>query len=538
MSHAHSQRLARLAVGTFMGAALASLSAAQGYKFTIIDSSNATNLGNIVYGKPVINDAGEVAFSKYDVTSASNDTLYKSSGGALTTMANTTGPIRAFLDDYVRINNLGHVIVTGTDTFPWPNGSQLIVLATGTSNTVIASGALLGLPNGTYGTYRGWSLDDSDVAIVDVGGAAPHGIYRASAAGMTQAWSNTNCPPGGATMRGAWSNNLGQFASVAIYCSGPYWSGGCGLNGINSPYAAVLVAGATPTVLAPDDDPRWSAANSVSLQLNDLGQVAYRGGGCNSLTVIRADVSGPTVIDDNQSFNDAVAINDHGQVAYSTSTSLTGDQVWVGDGVAKHRVVGSGDHLAGSSVHFATIGYQSINDSGQIAAIIDLVDNRRMIVRFDPVPAPSTYCTSGTSFDGCTPTIASSGIPSATNYQSFTLSCSGLPAQKNGFFFYGVSGRSSAPWGNSTSVLCVNSPTQRMLPVLTANGTSAPACDGVISTNWNAWIAANPSAFGAPFAPGAVVDAQLWYRDSQSGTGPVGGKGTALSNALEFTVGL
>lgn len=50
--------------------------------------------------------------------------------------------------------------------------------------------------------------------------------------------------------------------------------------------------------------------------------------------------------------------------------------------------------------------------------------------------------------------------------------------------------------------------------------------------------ALNPTARGAPFSPGAIVDAQLWYRDPQSNTGPAGGKGTALLNAIEFTGGL
>jgi hypothetical protein len=38
----------------------------------------------------------------------------------------------------------------------------------------------------------------------------------------------------------------------------------------------------------------------------------------------------------------------------------------------------------------------------------------------------------------------------------------------------------------------------------------------------------NPSALGAPFRPGAIVNAQTWYRD------PPAPKASNLSNALEI----
>jgi hypothetical protein len=55
-------------------------------------------------------------------------------------------------------------------------------------------------------------------------------------------------------------------------------------------------------------------------------------------------------------------------------------------------------------------------------------------------------------------------------------------------------------------------------------------CDGVLSEDWNTYIANHPAALGQPFAGGASVWAQAWFRD------PPAAKTTNLSDGLEFTV--
>jgi hypothetical protein len=55
-------------------------------------------------------------------------------------------------------------------------------------------------------------------------------------------------------------------------------------------------------------------------------------------------------------------------------------------------------------------------------------------------------------------------------------------------------------------------------------------CDGAFTDDWLAFIAANPTALGAPFSAGQVVDAQAWYRD------PPSAKTTNLSDGIEFTL--
>jgi Tol biopolymer transport system component len=143
--------------------------------------------------------------------------------------------------------------------------------------------------------------------------------------------------------------------------------------------------------------------------------------------------------------------------------------------------------------------------------------------------APIAYCTAGTTSNGCLPSISGSGTPSASAPSGFTISVAAVEGQKQGLIFYGVTGRVALAWGTSSSFLCVKAPTQRT-PAQNTGGT-AGACNGTLSIDWNAYIAANPGALGTPFSAGARVDAQGWFRD------PPSPKTTMLSDALEFDLG-
>lgn len=140
----------------------------------------------------------------------------------------------------------------------------------------------------------------------------------------------------------------------------------------------------------------------------------------------------------------------------------------------------------------------------------------------------SLYCTAGTTTNGCVPSLSASGLPIVGAPAGFVLTASAVEGQKQGLLFYGVSGQAISPWGTGGSYLCVKSPTQRSA---VQNSAGVPgACDGVLSLDWSAFAAANPSALGAPFAAGLVVDVQAWFRD------PPSAKTTALSGALEFVL--
>jgi hypothetical protein len=137
------------------------------------------------------------------------------------------------------------------------------------------------------------------------------------------------------------------------------------------------------------------------------------------------------------------------------------------------------------------------------------------------------YCTSGTTSNGCAPSISSTGTASASAGSGFTISVANVEGQKQGHIFYGVNGAHSAPWGASSHFLCVKAPTQRT--GTQDSGGTAGACNGSIALDWNTYVATHPTALGAPFSVGTNVWAQLYFRD------PAGPKTTALSDALMFT---
>ncbi len=142
-------------------------------------------------------------------------------------------------------------------------------------------------------------------------------------------------------------------------------------------------------------------------------------------------------------------------------------------------------------------------------------------------PAGVAYCTSGTPTNGCLSTMGFTGSPSIAASSGFTLDVANVDGAKLGLVFYGIRGRKADPWASgSTSFLCVKAPLQPM-SVMNSGG-AAGQCNGALSIDWLGYLAAHPSALGAPFAAGATVNAQAWFRD------PPAPKTTNLSNALEF----
>ena len=141
---------------------------------------------------------------------------------------------------------------------------------------------------------------------------------------------------------------------------------------------------------------------------------------------------------------------------------------------------------------------------------------------------PISYCTAGTTTNGCVPTISWSGTPSASLASPFSIEVTQVEGQKQGILFYSIDGRAAVAWGTSTSFLCVKSPTQRT-GTQNAGGT-LNVCDGSFSLDWNAFVQSNPTALGAPFLQGQAIYAQCWFRD------PPSPKTTNLSDALEFVL--
>jgi hypothetical protein len=143
---------------------------------------------------------------------------------------------------------------------------------------------------------------------------------------------------------------------------------------------------------------------------------------------------------------------------------------------------------------------------------------------------PTTYCTAGASASGCQALISANGYPSAHELTPFILLAINVEGNKDGLFFYGTNGRQANSWGSSTSYQCVVPPVIRT-PLQQGTGTVG-SCGNTIFYDLNAlWCPTCPKPQKNPGA-GAIVQAQLWYRDPQNTSNQT----TSLSNAIEFGV--
>lgn len=145
---------------------------------------------------------------------------------------------------------------------------------------------------------------------------------------------------------------------------------------------------------------------------------------------------------------------------------------------------------------------------------------------FEVAHDAAVYCTSKVNSLGCLPRMHFSGVPSVSSPTPFTIFASSVLNQRNGVFFYGLSGPAAAPFQGGLK--CVASPTRRT-GTLSSGGTPpfANDCSGVYAFDFNAWIAAgaDPS-----LVAGVSVRGQFWSRD------PAASFGVGLSEAIEFLI--
>lgn len=169
----------------------------------------------------------------------------------------------------------------------------------------------------------------------------------------------------------------------------------------------------------------------------------------------------------------------------------------------------------------------AINDNGYIAAFAS-EGSVNCLVLLAPTCGAVSYCTPSTTSEGCVSSSSSTGAASASSGAGFSLNFTALSGQRSGLVFYGVSGRDLVALTTAKGLLCVKGPVQRT-PVGNTGGTSG-GCDGMLTLDWNAFMAGAPSALGSPRMAGQRVQAQAWHRD------PVGVKPAALTRALEFVL--
>ncbi|MCC7014101.1 MAG: hypothetical protein IT454_16205 [Planctomycetes bacterium] len=150
---------------------------------------------------------------------------------------------------------------------------------------------------------------------------------------------------------------------------------------------------------------------------------------------------------------------------------------------------------------------------------------------------PARYCQSGTSGAGCVPVLSFGGPnpPSVSVWTNgFVIDALNLDGQKQGLFFYSVTGTKAVPWcGAAGSYLCVRAPVNRLAPGNT--GGSAGVCNGTLSVDWNAWISTHTGELGEPWGVGDDVWIQCWYRDPLT---PCSNVTSNMTEALHFQLEL
>ena len=134
----------------------------------------------------------------------------------------------------------------------------------------------------------------------------------------------------------------------------------------------------------------------------------------------------------------------------------------------------------------------------------------------------SVFCTSKVNSAGCTPSIGSTGSPSASAGSGFVVSTTNDLDNKFGLFFYSKTGANSAPFQGG--FLCGMPPLTR---TAVQNSGGTPPCTGAYSIDFNAYIA---SGKDPALVSGQSAWLQKWSRD------PASPSTTNLSDAITFTI--
>jgi hypothetical protein len=251
-----------------------------------------------------------------------------------------------------------------------------------------------------------------------------------------------------------------------------------------------------------------------------------------------------------------IASDPSGVVAFGSSVAIRADRILVGAPESDHssQVFAAGfaylfhrNHggvgvwgealklAAGSPASLNRFG-QSVGLSGDLALIGEYkgdppgLSNAGLSHLFTLSFATETYCTAGTSANGCLAVLSAAGSASATAGSGFVLTATAVEGERDGMFFLGARGRQASPWGNGTSLTCVIPPVRGAGLLL---GTGTPGtCEGCFAQDLNAlWCAVCPRPLH--LSPGGLLQAQLAYRDPQN----TSNRSTSLSNAIEFQMG-
>jgi len=307
-------------------------------------------------------------------------------------------------------------------------------------------------------------------------------------------------------------------------------------------YAAALVTPTGSTLLTPQSQGNATMVRDLSFNGSvAVGQVSLGGPlGVFGMESFRWSAAGGLqVLPTPGTTSSAIACDSSGDTIVGTylsfGTAGTRAYVWrAGSGAIDLQDELTNTYGLGSALQgWTLLSADDVSADGNV--IVGTARNpsgceQAYLVRF-PLPGPATYCTAGTTSNGCNASIAASAQPSASQATPCTLSVSSVEGQKQGLLFYGLdnTGFTPLPWAaTSSSFFCVKSPTQRTFPQ--NSGGAINQCNGLLTVDLNNFFVVFPSAIGLPFSAGDKLFVQAWFRD------PPAPRTTNLSNAIEMTM--
>lgn len=136
-------------------------------------------------------------------------------------------------------------------------------------------------------------------------------------------------------------------------------------------------------------------ALSAFPSINNLGNVIFAATLVDGSGAVVTSVGGTlaTVVDTRTGFawfGEGTDINDEGTVVFLAGLTGGGAGLFTGPDPIADKVIATGDLLSGSSVTDVTFVRGGLNNSGEIAFLAGLADQRRVIVRASPILAPSS----------------------------------------------------------------------------------------------------------------------------------------------------
>jgi hypothetical protein len=187
--------------------------------------------------------------------------------------------------------------------------------------------------------------------------------------------------------------------------------------------------------------------------------------------------------------------------------------------------VGVGKCLAFLSADEAMVPTENVHND--VDAFLKLV----------PVTTPTAYGDART-YNGCTPTMSSTGTPSTTLPTAFTVSTTNLPGHTtspplgDGYFFYSVTAPHNAPLSGSffanglpNGLLLAEPSTFRVQPPFATGGTTGQ-CNGAAAFDFNPLIQSGSN-------PALTLGAEVWVQTFCRDPSPLG---RTYSNGLWFVI--